>query len=163
MGSDITADRTRFDFTFGRKVTKEELATIEEIVNEKLRADLPVQYVEMPKEEAKNMSVQDLFGTDKKGGEGQADELSLQELEDIDELKDLGNELNEIHDDTRVTKEIETSKNKCPNCGTKTTELVFCPNCGAAFCNHCAKKVDVQKEFIGYACPKCANAFKLKK
>ena len=120
------------------------------------------QAVEMPKEEAKNLSVQDLFGTDKQAGESD-DKLSLEGLEDIDELKDLDKELSEIHDDLHLTKEIETSKNKCPGCGTKTNELVFCPSCGNAFCNHCAKKVDVQKEFVGYTCPKCSNSFKLKK
>ncbi|MFH1192713.1 MAG: alanine--tRNA ligase [Candidatus Jorgensenbacteria bacterium] len=51
-GSDITTERTRFDFTFSRKVTPEELKRVEEIVNEKIREDLPVQFQEMPKEEA---------------------------------------------------------------------------------------------------------------
>jgi len=118
--------------------------------------------VELPKEEAKNLSVKDLFG----GGEVNEDEekeISLGGLEDIDELKDLDKELSEIHDDLHLTKEIETDKNKCPSCGTKTKELVFCPNCGNAFCNHCAKKVEVQSDSVGYTCPKCSSSFKLKK
>jgi alanyl-tRNA synthetase len=51
-GSDITAERTRFDFKFHRKLAKEELLKVEEIVNEKIAADLPVQFVELPKAEA---------------------------------------------------------------------------------------------------------------
>ena len=52
-GSDITVDRTRFDFTFPRKVTPEELKRIEERVNEIVKADLPFKMIEMPLDEAK--------------------------------------------------------------------------------------------------------------
>ncbi|MBI1960703.1 MAG: alanine--tRNA ligase, partial [Candidatus Liptonbacteria bacterium] len=51
-GSDITAERTRFDFTFGRKLTAEEVVAVETRVNEKIREDLPVGFVELPKAEA---------------------------------------------------------------------------------------------------------------
>ena len=52
-GSDITAERTRFDFFFSRKVTPEELKKVEDLVNQKIAEDLPVGFVEMPIEEAK--------------------------------------------------------------------------------------------------------------
>lgn len=51
-GSDITPERTRFDFSFPRKVTKEELWRVEELVNQKIAEDLPVRFKEMSKEEA---------------------------------------------------------------------------------------------------------------
>lgn len=51
-GSDITPERTRFDFSFPRKVEKEELWKVEELANQKIKEDLPVQFQEMPKEEA---------------------------------------------------------------------------------------------------------------
>jgi alanyl-tRNA synthetase len=51
-GSDITVERTRFDFAFPRKLTPEELKKTEDIVNEKIKEDLPVGFVEMDKEEA---------------------------------------------------------------------------------------------------------------
>ncbi len=51
-GSDITVERARFDFTFGRKLTPEELKKIENIVNEKIEQDLPVKIQEIPKQEA---------------------------------------------------------------------------------------------------------------
>lgn len=51
-GSDITAERTRFDFSFSRKVTPVELKKVEEIVNKKIQEDLPVAFQELPKDEA---------------------------------------------------------------------------------------------------------------
>jgi len=65
-GSDITTERTRFDFTFPRKVTPEELKRVEDIVNEKIREDLPVQFEEMPKEEAEKTGALHFFSA--KGG-----------------------------------------------------------------------------------------------
>ena len=53
MGSDITAERTRFDFSFPRKLTDEELKKTEALVNETVEKDLPVTYQELPIEEAK--------------------------------------------------------------------------------------------------------------
>lgn len=52
MGSDITAERTRFDFTFSRKLTPEEIKKVEDLVNEVIAQDLPVSFVELPKAEA---------------------------------------------------------------------------------------------------------------
>jgi len=51
-GSNITSERLRFDFSFGRKVTKEELARVEEIVNEAIGKNLDVVLEEMTPEEA---------------------------------------------------------------------------------------------------------------
>ncbi|MEK7084965.1 MAG: alanine--tRNA ligase-related protein, partial [Patescibacteria group bacterium] len=53
MGSDITAARTRFDFSFPRKLTPEELRLVEDMVNGAVRDALPVRYEEMGIEEAK--------------------------------------------------------------------------------------------------------------
>ncbi|MDO8515703.1 MAG: alanine--tRNA ligase, partial [bacterium] len=51
-GSDITVERTRFDFTFPRKLTLEEIKKVEDLVNEKIRIDLPMNKVVLPKAEA---------------------------------------------------------------------------------------------------------------
>lgn len=51
-GSDITAERTRFDFTFDRKLTAEEIKKTEELVNRAIAQDLKVQFHVMPKAEA---------------------------------------------------------------------------------------------------------------
>jgi len=52
MGSDINAERARFDFSFDRKLTPEEIKKIEDLVNNKIQEDLPVGFVEMSKSEA---------------------------------------------------------------------------------------------------------------
>ena len=52
-GSDITAERLRFDFTFSRKLTLDEMAEVEHLMNDTIRRDLPVSYEELPIEEAK--------------------------------------------------------------------------------------------------------------
>ncbi len=60
-GSNITAERLRFDFSFGRKVTKEELAEVEKLVNEAIEADVPVVCEEMTVPEAKEKGAIGLF------------------------------------------------------------------------------------------------------
>ena len=60
-GSNITAERLRFDFKFGRKVTKEELAQVEALVNEWIAADVPVVMTETTVEEAKAEGAIGLF------------------------------------------------------------------------------------------------------
>jgi alanyl-tRNA synthetase len=52
MGSDINPERFRFDFNFDRKLTPEELKTMELMVNQEVKNNLPVYFKEMPKEEA---------------------------------------------------------------------------------------------------------------
>lgn len=52
QGSDITAERTRFDFSFPRKLTPEEIKQVEDTVNEAIRRDYAVAYKEMPYDEA---------------------------------------------------------------------------------------------------------------
>lgn len=51
-GSNITSERLRFDFSFGRKVTKEELEKVEAIVNEAIRKKIDVILEEMTPEKA---------------------------------------------------------------------------------------------------------------
>lgn len=53
-GSDINAERTRFDFVFNRKLTDEEIKKVEDLVNEAILANYPVKIEIMPLEEAKN-------------------------------------------------------------------------------------------------------------
>lgn len=51
-GSNVTSERLRLDFSFERKVTAEELKKVEDIVNQKIREDLPVVMEQLPKAEA---------------------------------------------------------------------------------------------------------------
>ena len=60
-GSNITAERLRFDFSFGRKMTKEEIAEVERLVNEAIAADAPVDMKETTVAEAKAEGAIGLF------------------------------------------------------------------------------------------------------
>jgi len=51
-GSNITADRLRFDFSHTQKLSPHQIQAIEEVVNTKIQEDLPVSRVEMPKSQA---------------------------------------------------------------------------------------------------------------
>ena len=61
-GSSVNEDRLRFDFTHFSAMTPEELKKVEEIVNEKIAAALPVVVKNMTIEEAKKTGAQALFG-----------------------------------------------------------------------------------------------------
>ena len=52
-GSNITAERLRFDFNFGRPMTREELIEVENIVNEYIKADAPITCEEKSYADAK--------------------------------------------------------------------------------------------------------------
>lgn len=60
-GSNITAERLRFDFSFPRKVTPEELREVEKLVNEAIAADVEITCEEMPIAEAKARGAIGLF------------------------------------------------------------------------------------------------------
>ena len=61
-GSNITAERLRFDFTHPQKMTDEEKQKVEDIVNEKITADVGVDKVTMSKEEAEKSGALHFFG-----------------------------------------------------------------------------------------------------
>ncbi len=60
-GSDITPERTRFDFSFPRKMTPEEIRKAEDLVNQKIKEDLPVAFKEMSKAEAEKADALHFF------------------------------------------------------------------------------------------------------
>ena len=60
-GSNITAERLRFDFSFGRKMTPEEIAEVERLVNEAIQAGYDVTCEEMTVDEAKSQGAIGLF------------------------------------------------------------------------------------------------------
>ena len=61
-GSNITPERLRFDFSFGRPMTAEEIAETERLVNDAIARDLTVTCEEMPIEEARKTGAIGLFG-----------------------------------------------------------------------------------------------------
>ena len=60
-GSNITAERLRFDFMNPQKLTPEELKRVEDIVNEQIQRDLPVTCEEMSLEDAQKSGATGLF------------------------------------------------------------------------------------------------------
>ncbi len=61
-GSLVNEEHLRFDFSHFAKVTDDEIAQIEKLVNEKIRENHPVVIKEMAKDEAVNMGAMALFG-----------------------------------------------------------------------------------------------------
>jgi alanyl-tRNA synthetase len=61
-GSLVNDEYLRFDFSHFAKVTDEELAKVEAMVNEKIRQNIPVVIKSMPKEEAIAIGAMALFG-----------------------------------------------------------------------------------------------------
>ena len=66
-GSNITPERLRFDFNVDRKLTPEELAAIENEVNNNIKKAIDVEFYELPIEKAKEMGATGIF--DDKYGE----------------------------------------------------------------------------------------------
>ena len=61
-GSNITAERTRFDFSHTEKVTPEQIKQVEDIVNQKIAEDLPVTWKEENTKEAFANGASGAFG-----------------------------------------------------------------------------------------------------
>ena len=61
-GSNITTERLRFDFSFERKMTPEEVKEVEKLVNEAIQADVPITCEEMTVDEARAQGAIGLFG-----------------------------------------------------------------------------------------------------
>lgn len=108
------------------------------------------------KKELEGMDVSDIFSEKKES-------LEPDDVIGEDDFGDLEKELSGLSKgDDLVSKEMSTEKSKCPNCKTFTQDLVFCPECGTAFCSHCAKKVESLGEQTKFTCPKCKKSFKTK-
>ncbi|MBT3940688.1 alanine--tRNA ligase [Candidatus Woesearchaeota archaeon] len=60
-GSNLTAERLRFDFNWGEKMTPEQLKKSEDIVNKWIKQDVPVTMEEMSVADAKKAGAQGVF------------------------------------------------------------------------------------------------------
>lgn len=61
-GSNITEERTRFDFTHSQKMSKEEILAVEALVNDWIVRDLKVKREVMPLEKARELGAIGVFG-----------------------------------------------------------------------------------------------------
>jgi alanyl-tRNA synthetase len=60
-GSNITSERLRFDFTFPRKMTAEEIKQVEDIVNSEIKKEHSVHFEEMSVDNAKEIGATGVF------------------------------------------------------------------------------------------------------
>ena len=60
-GSNITTERLRFDFNLDRNLTPQETKKVEDIVNGKIKENLPVHFEIMPLQKAKDLGAIGLF------------------------------------------------------------------------------------------------------
>ncbi|KKS53900.1 MAG: Alanine-tRNA ligase [Candidatus Magasanikbacteria bacterium GW2011_GWA2_42_32] len=61
-GSNITQERLRIDFSYGTKMTPDQIQEVERIVNEKIAEELPMIRSTLPKEEAEKLGAEHEFG-----------------------------------------------------------------------------------------------------
>ena len=60
-GSNITAERLRFDFSHKEKMTSGQIKDVENFVNGIIKKDLPVSFEEMTLEKAKELNAMGVF------------------------------------------------------------------------------------------------------
>jgi len=61
-GSNITSERLRFDFSYPKKLTEDEIKKVEDLVNEEIKKDLVVSFSEMTLDKAKKEGALAFFG-----------------------------------------------------------------------------------------------------
>jgi alanyl-tRNA synthetase len=83
QGSYVGPDYLRFDFTYPKAPTTEQLERVEELVREKIATDLPVTWAIMPKDEAQKLGAMALFG-EKYGQEVRVVALGAGNKDEID-------------------------------------------------------------------------------
>lgn len=105
----------------------------------------------------------ELFGDEEKGNEEITETEEAAESEGKKEAEELfgEEEKGEAEEEAPATEELE-QKERCPTCHRQTEKLVYCPNCGNAFCESCTKQRIVLLDKIKYQCPKCKAEFKTK-
>jgi hypothetical protein len=105
-------------------------------------------------------NIKDLFGSANGLGNTNTKNLEKEFSLDLGDGKGEGNEAGEIKsfEDEDKNEDIEElnfgeeelDETKCPNCGKKTEQIIYCSKCGAAFCKNCSKKENGNEK-----CPKC--------
>ena len=84
QGSYVGPDYLRFDFTYPKAPTAEQLKQAEELVREKIAEDLPVTWAVMPKDQAQKLGAMALFG-EKYGDEVRVVALGVEDEDEINE------------------------------------------------------------------------------
>ena len=66
-GSNVTEQRLRFDFSHDSRLTDDELAEVERIVNEAVQQDVDVVRLELPRVQAEKLGAEQEFGQEPSG------------------------------------------------------------------------------------------------
>ncbi len=95
--------------------------------------------------ELEGMSVEDLFGEGKtaKKKAASSEDFSLDDMSSLDSAPEEDSKADE--------------RGGCPNCGNQTEDVIFCPECGTAFCEKCAKRVEKIGTAKKVVCPNCGK------
>ena len=111
--------------------------------------------------ELQNMSVQDLFSDAKQSKKtvgNEEDEFSLGAMSKFEGKAEDEFSLGELS--SIEEPESQAKGNKCPKCGNLTDDIIFCSECGTAFCEKCAKRVSTQGAVKTFVCPDCGKKTK---
>ena len=86
-----------------------------------------------------------------------ASELKSLEIKDLLKENSSGTGSGENNEFDLSGFDTENTEKKCPNCENNAEEIIFCPECGSAFCKNCAKteNIGTEKKVL---CPKCGKA-----
>jgi hypothetical protein len=99
--------------------------------------------------------IKDILGNnerqDKQKKKSADDDFSLDLGDDSNSGGEDISSIEDIKDDNMGGMELDESE-ECPNCKKDTDKIMYCPNCGTAFCNKCSKK-----QGDSYLCPKCGT------
>lgn len=104
----------------------------------------------LSEKEIRGMSVEDLFDKEEKAGE----KKPVAKQGEVEEEFSLG-----------ALTGLEESSGKeeqqlCPQCGAQEAEIIFCPECGTAFCERCSKRVESLGNVRTLVCPGCGKKIK---
>lgn len=142
QGKDGTSFREKMEERKGRRERRRGKPAEKPSSKESALSELKSAAQGISAEEIKGMSVKDLFGEAKaeKKAASEEDEFSLEGLSDMGAGQEsLGEE-----------------EAACPNCGARE-EVIFCPECGTAFCEKCARGIESIGNTKRVVCPKCGK------
>lgn len=128
-GSNITEERLRFDFNLDRKMTPDEIAKVEELVNRWIVEDLPVKFTIYPTDEALKMGAIGPFG------ERYGDEVKVYQMGPDDHIVSLEicggphvdhtGQLAETDDNPRANRKFKITKEESIAAGMRRVKAIL--------------------------------------